>query len=32
MRSAPTPDTLAALAPTGILRATINLGNPILAT
>ena len=27
----PTPDLLAAFAPTGVLRAAINLGNPILA-
>ena len=27
----PSPDLTAAFAPTGVLRATINLGNPILA-
>lgn len=32
MRSTPSPDLIAALAPTGVLRATINLGNPILAS
>ena len=32
MNRAAAPDIVAALAPTGILRVTINLGNPILAT
>jgi polar amino acid transport system substrate-binding protein len=31
MPAAPGPDVVAALAPTGVLRAVINLGNPVLA-